>query len=152
MGLTITLLAVGTILVFIEAILPGMVAGILGVGSIIAGIYVAYRDLGMETGHTVLLSSVIGLLLVFVLWLKYFPRSAAGKLLVSDAKIDAQVDSHEALLGLSGVSKSRLAPSGFAVIDGKKIDVVSEVGFIEPGASIKVVDVTGNRIVVRPKA
>ena len=85
MGLTIALLTIGTILVFIEAILPGMVAGILGVLSIVGGIYVAYRDLGVETGHVVLLSSIIGLILVFVLWLKFFPRSVLGRLFVSEA-------------------------------------------------------------------
>lgn len=151
MGLTIALLTIGTILVFIEAILPGMVAGILGVLSIVGGIYVAYRDLGVETGHVVLLSSIIGLILVFVLWLKFFPRSVLGRLFVSEAKIDGQVTSQEPLLGCSGVTKTRLAPSGFAEIDGQKRDVIAQTGFVEPGTRVTVVDVSGNRIIVRPQ-
>lgn len=42
-----------------------------------------------------------------------------------------------------------LRPSGTAVINGKRVDVVSEGAFIEAGQVIKVVAVEGLRVVVR---
>jgi membrane-bound serine protease (ClpP class) len=45
---------------------------------------------------------------------------------------------------------SLLRPAGVVEIEGNWLDVVSEGQFIKPGVRIKVVSVTGNRIVVRP--
>jgi len=42
-----------------------------------------------------------------------------------------------------------LRPSGTAVINGKRIDVVTEGPFVERGSPIKVVEVEGARVVVR---
>jgi membrane-bound serine protease (ClpP class) len=44
---------------------------------------------------------------------------------------------------------TKLRPSGTAVINGKRVDVVTEGAFIEPGQSIKVVAIEGLRVVVR---
>lgn len=59
------------------------------------------------------------------------------------------LDQDPQLLGQTGTAQSMLRPSGKAVIDGQYLDVVSEGPFIESGASIEVVEVVGNRIVVR---
>ena len=44
-----------------------------------------------------------------------------------------------------------LRPSGTALIDGERLDVVSEGDFVEPGQKVRVVKVEGLRIVVRPE-
>lgn len=54
-----------------------------------------------------------------------------------------------ALLGRQGVALSTLRPAGRAQIDGKLIDVVSEGEFIDPGTAVEVIEVSGNRVVVR---
>jgi len=59
------------------------------------------------------------------------------------------LDQDPDLLGQKGTTQSMLRPSGKAVIDGRYLDVVSEGPFIESGASIEVVQVVGNRVVVR---
>jgi membrane-bound serine protease (ClpP class) len=53
------------------------------------------------------------------------------------------------LLGKTGVTQSELRPAGYAVIDGKRIDVVSEGGIVDAQTSIKVLQVEGTRVVVR---
>jgi membrane-bound serine protease (ClpP class) len=45
-----------------------------------------------------------------------------------------------------------LRPAGVIDIDGAHLDVVSEGQFITAGNKVKVVSVSGNRIVVRPLA
>jgi membrane-bound serine protease (ClpP class) len=53
------------------------------------------------------------------------------------------------LLGRTGQSLSFLRPAGKARIDGRVVDVVSDGPFIAEGAEIEVVQVTGNKVVVR---
>ena len=60
---------------------------------------------------------------------------------------------HEAplsrLIGEPGATLAVLRPSGKARVGGRLVDVVSDGPFVAAGATIEVVSVTGNRIVVR---
>lgn len=60
-------------------------------------------------------------------------------------------EDHE-LLGRSGAAYSTLRPAGKAQFEGRLVDVVSVGDFIDPGTPIEVVEVNGNRIVVRAKS
>jgi membrane-bound serine protease (ClpP class) len=48
-----------------------------------------------------------------------------------------------------GIAQTNLRPSGTAMINGQRVDVVTEGPMIEQGAAIKVVAVEGMRVVVR---
>jgi membrane-bound serine protease (ClpP class) len=56
------------------------------------------------------------------------------------------------LLDHQGVTTTPLGPAGKARFDGQIVDVASRGEFIDRGASVTVVEVHGNRIVVRPTA
>lgn len=143
------LLLVGMVLLFLETILPGLVAGIVGLGCLVAGVVISYRDLGTETGHLVLLAVVVALIAGVMLWLRYFPHSRFGRIFVSESTV-GNLDLHlEDLVGKDGVAHTVLRPSGTAIIDGKRCDVVSEGAFIDPKTPIRVVAVHGSRVVVR---
>ncbi len=58
----------------------------------------------------------------------------------------ARID--KSLLGSEGVANSPLRPAGIAAFGEQVLQVVSRGVMIEAGASIKVIEVTGNRIVV----
>ncbi len=62
----------------------------------------------------------------------------------------ALIEHDIALVGMTGTAFSTLRPAGRAQIDGQLIDVVSEGDFIETGARLEVIEVSGNRVVVRP--
>jgi len=49
------------------------------------------------------------------------------------------------------VAETALRPTGKALIDSRRYDVVSDGDFIEQGTAIEVVEVAGTRIVVRKK-
>jgi membrane-bound ClpP family serine protease len=55
----------------------------------------------------------------------------------------------EYFIGKEGTANSILRPAGTAEFDGVKLDVVSEGEFIPKGSRIKVVKVSGRRIVVK---
>jgi membrane-bound serine protease (ClpP class) len=56
-----------------------------------------------------------------------------------------------ALAGQSGQSLSPLRPAGVALIDGQRVDVVTNGGFIESETEVEVVAVEGSRVVVRSR-
>ncbi len=60
-----------------------------------------------------------------------------------DTRLNAQLVGHE------GSTLTPLRPAGMALIDGNKVDVVSGGTFIDKNARIRVVELSGNRVVVR---
>ena len=55
----------------------------------------------------------------------------------------------EVLVGQQGEVLKTLRPAGKAAFGERVLDVVAEGGFIESGATIKIISVEGNRIIVR---
>ena len=143
------LLVVGAILLILETILPGLVAGICGLCCLIAGVYFAYDRLGANTGNWVLLGVCIGLIIGTICWLKYFPNSRLARPLVSKKAIGDIGAEKPELLNQTGTAFTGLRPSGTALINGNRIDVVTEGALIEKGTPIKVVAIEGMRVVVR---
>jgi len=149
MALIITLLILGAVLLFLETLLPGMIAGIIGFLCLLAAVVLGYQDFGFQTGTLLLLGVLVGLGIGLFCWLKFFPDSRIAKKFISRGSVgELGVDKPELLNG-TGVALTQLRPSGTANINGQRVDVVTEGGLIERGAQIKVVAVEGSRIVVR---
>ena len=148
MALVITLLVVGAILLLLETVLPGMIAGIVG-GCLIAGVIMGYVEFGASTGTWILFGTVIALVAGFGVWAKYFPDSRFGRAFISKGVTgDIHTEKSE-LLHQTGAAYTQLRPSGTALINGQRVDVVTEGSLIEKGAPIKVVATEGLRVVVR---
>lgn len=148
MWIVLTLVVVGAGLLFLETILPGLIAGIMGAGCLIAAVVLGYVSYGPKIGNLVLLAVSLGLLIGTAIWIKYFPQSRIAKVFISQRVIGDLLEKPE-LVGKSGVAQTNLRPSGTAMIDGRRVDVVSEGGLIERGTPVKVVAVEGMRVVVR---
>ena len=149
MELVVTLLAVGALLVLAETVLPGMVAGICGVGCLAAGVVAGYMQFGGRTGSLILLGVVVAVIAGFGIWLKYFPGSHLAQFFVSrQISGDFGVERPQ-LLNQTGKALTQLRPAGTAIINGQRIDVVTEGALIERGQAVKVVNVDGMRVVVR---
>ena len=148
MATIILLLIVGAVLIFLETILPGLVAGITGFGCLVAAVIVGYRE-DLVTGNIVLGIVFVGLVAGTWAWLKFFPESRVARRFVSNQAVgDLGVEKPDLLNG-SGTALSQLRPSGTARINGQRVDVVTEGGLIEQGVAVKVVAIEGSRIVVR---
>jgi membrane-bound serine protease (ClpP class) len=145
----ITLLLVGAALLLLETLLPGMIAGAIGVCCLIAGVALAYTSYGVQTGNVVLVVVLIGLVLGTMCWMRYFPESQLARRFISTQTIGSLGAERPELLNCSGTALTTLRPSGTALIDGKRIDVVTDGSMIERGAGVKVIAVEGARVVVR---
>ena len=149
MMLVVTLLVVGAILLLLETVLPGAVAGIAGLICLAVGVVIAYRDLGAGAGNSVFLTVIIGLIAGTIFWIRHFPKSRFTRHLVARNTVGEIHNERPELLHLTGVALTTLRPSGTAVINNQRVDVISEGPLIEPNAPIKVIATEGIRVVVR---
>ena len=149
MELVLTLIFVGAILLVLETVLPGLIAGTIGFGCLVAAIYFAYERLGNRVGSYVLMGVMAGLIVGIILWLKYFPNSRLARPLISKSAVGGIGTDRPELLDKTGTAHTNLRPSGIAIIDGERVDVVTEGALIEKGTPVKVVAVEGMRVIVR---
>jgi membrane-bound serine protease (ClpP class) len=104
---------------------------------------------GASTGNLILLFVSIGVLAGMVAYVKYFPGSGVAQVFISKRTVgDLQAEKTE-LLDQVGIAQTNLRPSGTALINGQRVDVVTEGPLIERGARVKVVALEGLRVVVR---
>ena len=54
------------------------------------------------------------------------------------------------LIGSEGQAVTALRPAGVASFGGRRYDVMTRGGFVEPGVRVTVVETSGNRILVKP--
>ncbi|MFH1533119.1 MAG: NfeD family protein [Pseudomonadota bacterium] len=146
----IVLLVFGILLMIIEvAIIPGFgVAGVLGLILMGSGTLVVWTTYGAALGAGSLVLSVV--LSILVVWL--FLRSRAARRFIQEHQItgdSSDVPSLTHLVGRTGVVSKPLRPSGIVEIDGGPYDVVSEGEFIGQGASVVVIRISTNSLVVK---
>ena len=134
---------------FLETILPGMIAGIAGFLCLVAAVILGYREFDVPLGNLILGGVLLGLAMGVFCWLKFFPESRLAKLFISPGAVGDLGAAKPDLLDRTGVAITQLRPSGAAFINGKRVDVITEGGLIDRGASLKVVAVDGMRVVVR---
>lgn len=143
----IALLAVGYILLLLEIFVPGGILGLLGAIAIGYGCHLAF-GLGTLWGLSSLGLSIV----VTVIMVRLFLSSRMARGLVLSSKEPETWEGQDAslteYLGKEGRTLSMLRPSGLAMIDGERVDVVSDSEFLEAGVAIRVVEVEGNRVVV----
>jgi membrane-bound serine protease (ClpP class) len=149
MAVVLILLVLGVVLILLETILPGLVAGIAGIGCLIGAVAIGYTEFSTATGHLLLTAVLVGLIVGFALWAKYFPDSRVARVFISKGEVGNVAAEKPELLDQAGTAFTALRPSGTALINGKRVDVVTEGPFIERGAPIKVVATEGLRVVVR---
>lgn len=155
------MVGLGIVLLLVEAfVLPGFgIAGILGLMALLGGLMMSTLGEGFTMDSLYLAAAQVGAslavaIVISLLMLRFLPKTKFGRQLVLDTGLTAKqgftsepLSDHE-LVGQTGVTQSVLRPAGIAEIGGKRIDVVSDGGYIEAGQSIKVDHVDGNRIVV----
>lgn len=153
----VLLLVVGTGLAVLEIFFPS--AGILGFLSaiaVLAAIVMGFYQSPI-VGVLVLLGAIVGLPTVIVLGFKYWPKTAMGRRVLLGAPTakdvlpeDPDKELLKGLVGRVGRAKSKLLLSGVIVVDGHTIDAESESLPVEVGQSVRVVQVRGRTVVVRP--
>jgi membrane-bound serine protease (ClpP class) len=150
--LVVALLLVGIVLVVIEMLEPGVgVAGALGLACFIAAIILQAKNITEALVMGAVLFAVVGLLfLVFVRSISRGRLSKKDVTLWDKGEAGQGAHRYRDYIGKEGVAFSMLRPVGTGDFSGEKIEVVSELEYIQAGTPIKIIAVDGLRVVVRP--
>lgn len=153
LGKAVLLVALGCVLLVSEAFFPsGGLLGLFSAVSLLAGVYYAYEAGGAVTGLSFALGALILAPVALMLGFRLLPLTAWGRALLGAPPEGEEVvaeDGRHALVGMLGVARSKMLPSGSVEVAGEVIDAVSQGQAIDPGERVRVVEVRGNRVVVR---
>lgn len=149
----VLLLILGIVLVFCEVFIPSLgLLGVLAAASFVGSIALAFQ-VSAVAGWVFAGSTIVIVPLAIRYGLKVFPGTQWGKrvILAPDPTLSGTgARGLDALVGAQGRVISPLRPSGTAIIDGRRLDVVTEGLMIEKGRPVRVIRVEGNRVVVGP--
>ncbi|WP_182870353.1 NfeD family protein [Rhodopirellula sp. JC639] len=155
---SLALLALFFVLLVGEFFIPS--AGMVGVAAAIAGttsIVIAFTH-SATAGFAVTTTVMGSTPLVLYLMIRFWPHSPIGKLILNrrpgqlDEPTESRLRSGEKrkdLVGHLGVAKTNLLPSGLVVIDGKRLDAVSDGSPIDAGTPIVVISAVAGKLRVR---
>ena len=147
--LALIALTAGYALLVIEMCIPGFgVPGILGAALAVLGLFVM-----QPTPPQALALAIVYVLLLMIALVIVLRSVARGRLSKSRLVLDAVStrsggDNLEQYIGKTGAAHTPLRPAGIAELDGVRLNVVTEGDFIERGTPVRVVRVSGNRVVV----
>lgn len=149
MGLIISLIIIGLLLLFAEILLiPGVgIAGVLGLVSLGGSCFYAFNQLGSTVGAIV---TAVNVALVVGLSI-YVLRAKTWKRLSLDTNIDSKAVADTGLaVGDRGVTVSRLAPMGSVRFDTELVEVKALEGFVDPEVEVEIVLMEDGKIYVKP--
>lgn len=152
LAVTLMALLAGTALLLLECFIPGVgVPGITGAILVLFAIVALVPRIGW---YVVLIA--LAVVLLIILAISAFAKSAGrgGNPLVLDARTDrasgfSANDDNRGLIHKEGLAVTQLRPAGIALIDGNRVDVVTDGDFIEVNEPVKVVDIEGRRVIVK---
>jgi len=150
--LPILLQLAGVLVVIAEIVIPS--AGILAVlaCSLIGySIYLVFTSISSSAGMAFIVVDIIAFPVVLMVGLKLLVKSPVTlKTELSRAEgYSSQSEELLAYQGKTGTAMSDLRPAGAAIIENQRVDVVSRGEYIEKGATIVVLAIDGNRVVVK---
>ncbi|HLY76139.1 MAG TPA: NfeD family protein [Planctomycetota bacterium] len=139
--IVLVLYATGLTLVLAETVIPGVTMGVIGVVLLFVSTIFGFKH------HWVIGAGQIGVALVatpLCFWIAVRRLS-----LKATIQGNSFAQNYDGFLGKEGLAQTTLRPAGIALIEGKKMDVVTAGESVEKGSRVKVTKVEGNRIVVR---
>jgi membrane-bound serine protease (ClpP class) len=167
-SLEIILFLLGVVLLVVEIFLiPGFgVTGISGIILMIAALVLSRQEFVIPRvpwQWDIFLRNLrnvgfgfVGSLVLLVFILRIFPRTPGLKRLILESNQDTMagytvqsLESSALLTGRRGNAVTALRPAGKAEFEGEILVVETDGEFIEAGTPVEVIEVSGNRIVVR---
>lgn len=141
MSIIVGLVILGFALVMLEIVIPGGIVGIFGGISFMVAVGFAYRSYGMEGAIIVFGIGLVGTVACLWFEFKVLPNTAAGKVFFLQNRIEGKSQPDvidDGMVGKQGVTATALSPTGYIIVDGKKLEAFSRSGFLDKGESIRI--------------
>ncbi|MEA4816509.1 MAG: NfeD family protein [Lachnospiraceae bacterium] len=153
MQYAIGFLIFGLILIGIEFFLPGFgIPGISGIAFMAASVIIFSGRYGPVVATLAFIATAVVVFIAIKIFLK---KNGYKKFVLENNSNDIVKDFNENeikdLEGAEGVTIVPLKPYGKASFKGRIVDVFSEMGYIDIGNEVIVVEVRGKNVVVRKK-
>ncbi len=159
----ILLFVIGVILLLLEIfVIPGFgIVGVSGILLILLSLFMSMIPsipifgLSSISGAIFKLAGSFVLSGIFIYFMsKFLPRTNVWNRMILDKNINsstgyASSETIVSLVGKSGKAISDLRPAGIAMIENKRIDVVTEGDYIKAGSKIIVTNAEGSKVIVR---
>jgi len=152
--LPIILQLVGVVVIIAEIILPsGGILSIVALAIFGYSLFIVFNEISMIIGFSFVAADLIFIPVLVIVGLKLLARSPVTlrKTLSRKEGVSSQSSELESYVGTQGNAVTDLRPAGIAVINGKRVDVVTRGEYLEKDSAIIVTAVTGNQIIVRKK-
>ena len=150
----IALQLIGVAVVIAEIILPsGGILSLLAAGVFGYSLYLVFQGLSTAAVIAFVVADVITIPVLIVVGIKMLAKSPVTLSTELSSREGVSSQSPELLqyLDRQGRALTDLHPSGTALIEGKRLDVVSRGEYIERDSELLVIDISGNRVVVQKK-
>jgi len=152
--LPIILQLAGVVVIIAEIIIPsGGILSIVALGVFGYSLFIVFNEISMTIGFAFVAADLILIPVLVIVGLKLLARSPATlrKTLSRKEGVSSQSSELESYVGTQGNAVTDLRPAGIAVINGKRVDVVTRGEYLDKDSAIIVTAVTGNQIIVRKK-
>ena len=157
--ISIILFLVGIILMIVEMFTPGFgLAGLSGLIILIFDVIFSANSFKhvfclmfffMLIFFVMIFLAIIFIILLYLISHDKLPNHLVLKEKTSTSSGFISNDEQTDLVGLIGTTITELRPAGIAMINYKRIDVVSHGDYIERKKKVRVINVKGNRIIVK---
>ncbi|OOB80277.1 MAG: hypothetical protein BEN19_05780 [Epulopiscium sp. Nuni2H_MBin003] len=145
------LLIAGFILIGVEIIMPGIsVSGIAGSVCILISIFLIADNIAEGVAITIIV--IIILAIMFYVAVKVLSTGKLySKIVLTDKPHKlSTIEELEVLVDKDGIALTDLRPTGFILVDNKKVEVVSNSRFIMKNEKVVISHLNGKNIVVSP--
>ncbi len=152
--LPIILQIAGIVVIIAEIVIPsGGLLTLMAIGLIGYSLYFVFTALSTTTAMLFVIADLFFIPAAVYIGLKLLVKSPAtlSTSLTKESGVVSQSPELEGYLGMDGEAVSDLRPSGTALINGKRLDVVTRGEYLEKSSKINVLSVTGNQIIVEKK-
>lgn len=146
-------LLAGVTLLVVEVFMPGFgLPGVSGLILVAVGVVITWNTYGAAAGLAVTIISLAlaGLAISVSIKSAANGRLSKSPLFLNDVEQPVDHEDTAALLGKEGVTATVLNPVGIAEFDGVRLNVLSEGTYLDKGVPVKVIQVEGPKITVRP--
>ena len=155
MIVTIAIIVIfGIVLMMVETLLPGAIAGTLGLLCILAGVVLAITADELAHwpvwGRTLFACGIIGFSsVVLLIWMRYFAVKLFHRAFTLEASSAPPEPGVTVVPGEEGIAITELRPLGRAEFCGRRLDVRCQTGFAPQGSRIKVIGSEPGNLLVR---
>lgn len=150
----LALLLLGLLLIFLEFFLPGAVMGIAGGILVILSIIVFAMDTESVLWtvlYVIGVSIFLSFLIKFAIW-RIRTTKPAYSIYSDDSQDGFKASNFNAsMIGKTGVVSTDLKPGGHIVVDGQRVQAISQSGYISKGCEVLVIGGQEESLIVKRK-